>query len=367
MVLFWLALGVLCGLCAFLAILLVIADRIVNNYGIRTIRVNGGEKTLQVQGGDTLLGALGSHGLFIPSACGGRGSCGLCKLKIARGGGPLLPTEEPHLSAAERTAGVRLSCQVKVREDLDIEVPRELFSIRSYRARVVALDPLTWDIRRLRLELLEPPEIAFTPGQYIQLQVPAYGDNPDPVYRAYSMASDAADTRHVDLIIRLVPKGICTTWVFTRLKVGEELAFNGPYGDFHLRDDGREAIFIAGGSGMAPFVSMLADMRHRQDPRRCRYFFGAKARRDLFLLDDMHACEQALPAFQFVPALSEPQPDDAWNGERGLITDVVGRHCTDLGNAEAYLCGSPGMIDACIKVLTAKGLAADRIFFDKFA
>jgi Na+-transporting NADH:ubiquinone oxidoreductase subunit F len=367
MAFFWIALGVLCGTCALLAALLVLADRLVNRYGPCRIRLNGGEREFTLPGGDTLLTALGSQGLFIPSACGGRGSCGLCKLKVTRGGGPLLPTEEPHLTPAERAAGVRLSCQVKVREDLDVVVPRELFSIRSYRARVIALEPLTWDIRRLRLELLEPPAMRFTPGQYIQLQTPVYGPNPDPVYRAYSLASDAADERHADLIIRLVPNGICTTWVFTRLRVGEEVLFNGPYGDFRLQDSAREAIFIAGGSGMAPFVSILADMRRRADPRRCRYFFGARAARDLFLVEDMRACEQALPDFRFIPALSEPAPGDAWTGEQGLITDVVGRHCPDAGEAEAYLCGSPGMIDACIRVLTRNGLPAARIFYDKFA
>jgi Na+-transporting NADH:ubiquinone oxidoreductase subunit F len=365
--LFLTAILALCGLCGALAALLVIADRIVNNYGTRKLRINNGEREFEVQGGSTVLSALSQQKLFIPSACGGRGSCGLCKLVITRGGGPLLPTEEPHLSVAERAANVRLSCQVKIREDMDVEIPRHLFAIKSYRARVVQLDPLTYDIRRLRLELLEPETIDFVPGQYVQLETPVYGKNPEPVYRAYSLATPVDDKRHVDLIIRLVPNGICTTWVFTLLKVGTEVKLNGPYGDFRLSESEREMIFIAGGSGMAPFVSMLSDLQKRHSTRRCRYFFGARARRDLFCLEEMLAYEKVLPNFRFIPALSQPQAQDQWDGETGLITQVVERHCPDGSNQEAYLCGSPGMIDACVKVLTAKGVPADRIFFDKFA
>ncbi|OGV78681.1 MAG: oxidoreductase [Lentisphaerae bacterium RIFOXYB12_FULL_65_16] len=366
-VLFWVAVGALCALCGVLAALLVVADRVLNNYGTRTIRINGGEKTIVGPGGETLLSLLGSEKLFIPSACGGRGSCGLCKLKVTRGGGSLLPTEEPHLSNAERAAGTRLACQLKVREDMDIEVPRHLFAIRQFRARVAALEPLTYDIKRLRLELLDPETISFVPGQYVQLQTPVYGKNPDPVYRAYSIASDPTADRHLDLIIRLVPNGICTTWVFTLLKVGDEVRLNGPYGEFRLHDTEHEMIFIAGGSGMAPFLSFLAELQRQQSRRRIRYFFGARAVRDLFLLERLREFEKNLADFRFIPALSEPQPGDNWDGERGLITDVVGRHYPDCADKEAYLCGSPGMCDACVKVLTQHGLPADRISFDKFA
>ncbi len=363
---FFLPVAILCAICGVLALLLVIADGIVNDYGVCTISVNDGERVLEAQGGDSLLSVLGQEQIFIPSACGGRGSCGLCKLKVLDGGGPLLPTEEPHLTDSDRTESFRLSCQVKVRGDMQIEIPPELFSIRQYTAKVVALDSLTHDIKFVRLELVDPETIEFIPGQYVQLEAPPYAKSPESVYRAYSIASDTRDLHHLELIIRLVPNGICTTWVFEYLKVGDMVTFNGPYGDFQIQDTDAEMIFIAGGSGMAPFRSFLTDFTRRNVARRCRYFFGAVQARDMFYLDEMAAYEAALPDFHFIPALSAPADGDAWAGETGLVTDVVAQHCPDCSASEAYLCGSPGMIDACVKVLTSKGLPEDRIYYDKF-
>lgn len=367
MPLFFTAVGALCAICGVLAALLVLADRYVNDYGECRIRINGGDREMTVTGGETLLGTLGRESLFIPSACGGRGSCGLCKLKVHSGAPPLLPTEEPHLTSEEITENVRLSCQIKVRENMDIEIPPELFSIREYRATVASLEDLTHDIKCLRMELLDPETIDLIPGQYVQLQAPAYAKTPEPVYRAYSVSSDVRDTRHVELIIRLVPDGICTTWVFEHLSEGDEVLFNGPYGDFRLQESERDMVFVAGGSGMAPFLSILADMKHRNSQRNCTYFFGAVAKRDLFCLDTMKQFEQDLPNFTFVPCLSQPAEDDEWDGETGLVTDVLARHFPDLSEHEGYLCGSPGMIDAAVAVMTKNGMAEDRIFYDKFA
>lgn len=364
---FFLAVGTLCGICAVLAFLLMIADRYLNNYGVCRVSINGGERVLEVDGGSSILTALSAEKIFIPSACGGRGSCGLCKLRATRGGGPILPTEEPHLTAAEIKDEVRLSCQVKLREDIDIEIPEELFLIREYKACAAEIIDCTHDIKRLRMELIEPETISFSPGVYVQLQAPPYAKSSESVYRAYSVASDPRDTRHVDLLIRRVPNGICTTWVFDYLAEGDEVTFNGPYGDFRLQESAAEAIFIAGGSGMAPFCSILADMEHRGDARRTRCFFGAVSRRDMFYIDEMAHYEEELPDFRFIPALSGPTEEDSWQGETGLITEVVGRHYKDCSKMEAYLCGSPGMIDACIRVLSEKGMPEDQIFYDKFA
>ena len=357
----------LTAMCGFLAALLVVADRTVNNYGTCKITIND-DKEIETTGGQSLLSALGGEKIFIPSACGGRGSCGLCKLQVHSGAPQILPTEEPHLTDDEIKENVRLSCQLKVREDMEIEIPEELFSIQEFQARVTDIEDLTADIKRLELTLLDPETISFTPGKYIQLQAPAYGKNSDPVYRAYSLASDPRKQDRVEIIVRLVPDGICTTWVFEILEQNDNVIFNGPYGDFQLNyDSDREMIFIAGGSGMAPFCSILDDMKHRQIDRRTNYFFGAKTEGDLFYLDRMKEYEKELANFHFVPALSEPAPEDNWDGETGLITDVVGSHYDDCSDKEAYLCGSPGMIDACIKVLTDRGLQEDRIFYDKFA
>jgi Na+-transporting NADH:ubiquinone oxidoreductase subunit F len=355
------------GVSAVLSVLLVLADRYLNSYGPCKIDINDGAQELDIEGGESLLGTLGNNKLFIPSACGGRGSCGLCKLKIHSGGGPLLPTEEPHLSDAETKANVRLCCQVKVREDMKIEIPEELFSIREFEGTVEKLETLTYDIKLVRIRLDEPDEVNIVAGQYMQLECPPYKLSAEAVYRAYSMATDPMDTNHVDFIIRLVPDGICTTWVFEHLKEGDKVRMNGPYGDFRIHEGDCEMVFIAGGSGMAPFLSMLADMKRTQNPRRTRFFFGARAIKDLFYVEKMRQYEKELPDFKFIPALSAPDPDDQWDGEMGLITDVVGRHYEDCGGKQAYLCGSPGMCDACVAVLEERGLPEDGVYFDKFA
>ena len=207
----------------------------------------------------------------------------------------------------------------------------------------------------------------FRAGKYIQFVVPAYELTPDPVYRAYSISSAPSRRNTIELEIRLVPNGICTTYVFQHLRVGDPVTINGPYGEFYLRDSDRDIIFVAGGSGMAPIKSILLDMAEKGIRRKATYFFGARSARDLFLVEEMRALEKQLPDFQFVPALSAPAPEDRWEGETGLITEVLDRRFQHLDHHEAYLCGSPGMIDASVKVLRSKGLPEELIFYDKFA
>lgn len=349
-----------------LALLMVIADATVGNYGVVKISIND-KKELEVLGGQPLLKALNNEGVFIPSACGGRGSCGLCKVQVLEGGGNYLPTELPWISEEERRDNIRLSCQFKVKNDVSIKIPEELFSVRQFTTTVESIRDLTHDIKEVRLKLKEPPEIEMKAGQFIQFQVPEYELTDEPVYRAYSMASVPSDTTHIELEIRLVPNGICTTYVHKHLKEGDTVMVNGPYGEFFLRDTDRDIICIAGGSGMAPLKSILLDMAEHESPRKIRYFFGARTGKDLFLLDEMKELEERLSDFTFIPALSEPQPEDNWSGETGLITDVVRRMTENAAEAEAYLCGSPGMIDACIKVLQELGMPEERIYYDKFA
>lgn len=356
----------MCAITSLLAVVMVIADATIANYGDVAITIND-EKSFTVEGGRTLLSTLKDEEVFIPSACGGRGSCGLCKLKVLDGAGEPLPTETPWLSPEELTDKVRLSCQVKVKSDMRIEVPEALFNVKQYQAEVSALRDLTHDIKEVRLKLVKPGEISFTAGQFIQFEVPAYELTDEPVYRAYSMASSPAAPGEVELEIRYVPTGICTTYVHQHLTTGDAITINGPYGDFYLRDTDRDIIFIAGGSGMAPIKSILHEMERSASLRKVRYFFGARSERDLFLVDEMKTLEDTLADFRFIPGLSEPAPEDNWDGETGLITEIVGRHTTDASEMEAYLCGSPLMIDACVKVLIEKGMPEDRIYFDKFA
>jgi Na+-transporting NADH:ubiquinone oxidoreductase subunit F len=364
---FWVTIAAFCGLATLLAVLMVIADNTIANYGEVKITVNG-SKDYTVPGGRPLLATLAEQKLFIPSACGGRGSCGLCKVKVESGIGDYLATELPWITAEEKADNIRLSCQVKAKKDLAIRIPEELFNVREYRTEVASIRDLTHDIKEVTLKLVEPAEIAARAGQYIQFQVPEYELSPESVYRAYSLSSPPSRKDSVELEIRLVPNGICTTYVHHYLKVGDRVTINGPYGEFYLRDSEREIVFIAGGSGMAPIKAILMDMAEKRISRRARYFFGARSKRDLFLVEAMRELEGKLPAFRYIPALSEPAPEDDWDGESGLITDVLNRNLEGRGdNLEAYLCGSPGMIDACVKVLTANGVPEELIYYDKFA
>ncbi len=354
------------ALSAVLAVIMIFADATIANYGEVKITINK-EKEYTVDGGKTLLSSLKEQEIFIPSACGGRGSCGLCKVKAVDGFGQYLPTELPWIEEDERKENIRLSCQVKVKNDMEIQIPEELFNVKMFTAKVVSLRDLTYDIKELRLDLIEPAEIEYTPGQFVQLEVPPYELTDEPVYRAYSMSSVPSNPKQVELEVRLVPNGICTTYVHEYMQEGDEVTFNGPYGDFHLRETDRDIYFIAGGSGHAPIKSILYNMVESQNPRKAMYFFGARSKADLFLVEETRELEKKLPHFEYVPALSDPKPEDKWDGELGLITDVLDRRVPSIDNAEAYLCGSPGMIDACIAVLTKKGMPEELIYFDKFA
>ncbi len=349
---------------AVLAAVVVAAERVLRNYGPCEIEVNG-SRTFTVQGGGSLLAALGSDGIFIPSACGGRGTCGYCKVKVLEGGGPIAPVEEPYLEPAERKMGVRLSCQVRVRNALRIVIPPELLAIREYACPCTRIRDLTHDIREFRLELPAAADFAYRPGQYVQLLAPAYGGN-DDVYRAYSIASDPAAGNVIELVIRLVPGGICSTWCFEQLREGQTVQINGPYGQFGLTDSSAPMIFVAGGSGMAPMRCLLHHLKNTASPRPVTFFFGANFVKELFYLDDMAAFEKALPQFRFVPVVAHPDADERWEGETGLVTQALERQFHDASGHEGYLCGSPGMIDAAVAVLRKLGIPENRIFFDKF-
>jgi Na+-transporting NADH:ubiquinone oxidoreductase subunit F len=334
--------------------------------GEHTITVNG-NVTFPAKADSSLFASLRGAGIPIPTVCGGRGRCGRCRVKVPSGGGSLTDAERRHLSKEEIAQDARLSCQVRIREDVSVDLPEELFRVRHYRGRCEQIRSLTHDIKLVRIGLLEPDSMDFTAGQYIQLEAPAYGDNPEPVYRTFSMASPPGVRNAVELIIRLMPHGVCTTWVHNILAEGDEAAFSGPYGDFHLRDTDRDVILIAGGSGLSPMRSILKDMADKKNDRRTVLYFGALAKRDVYLTEELDELREALPNFDYTVALSAPDETDEWNGERGLITEVLERREPDASEKEVYACGSPGMIDACIGTLTGMGVPEERIYFDKFA
>lgn len=362
---FLISVGTMCAISTVLAILMVIAESTIGNYGEVTVTIND-EKKIKADGGKSLLNTLKEGKVFIPSACGGRGSCGLCKCKVTGGAGDVLPTELPWLSDEERADHVRLSCQLKVKQDMQLEIDPELLYVKEFRARVTDITDLTHDIKQLTLTLEEPNHIDFKAGQFMQIETPEYELSDEPVYRAYSLSSSPSQHNTIEMEVRLVPDGICTTYVHRHLKEGDTMTVNGPYGSFHLSDTDAPIICIAGGSGMAPIKSILIDMKEQNVKRKAMYFFGARTKRDLFLLDEMKQLESELFDFKFVPALSEPEASDNWEGETGLITEVVDRHTTDASQMEAYLCGSPFMIDACVAVLTKNGMPEENIFYDKF-
>lgn len=355
---------------ALLALLLVFAERVITNYGEVTIDVNEGTKKISIRGGATLLETLTEQKLFIPSACGGRGTCGYCKVKVLKGAGPFLATEEGFIDSTERTQGMRLSCQVKVRNDIKIEIPEELLTIREYQTTCEKITDLTYDIKQFNLKLIETQNMNYKPGQYVQVLAPAYEKSNDEVYRAYSISSNPANTSRLELIIRRVPNGICTTYLFDYLKQGNKLRVNGPYGHFYLRDTQAPIIFIAGGSGIAPIKCMLHHMKNTENKRKAIFFFGVRTTKDLFLVDEMKDFEKSLHDFTYVPVLSQPEEDAHWKGTTGWVTTASAEYLkkqSDAKDYEAYLCGSPGMIDAAIKVLLEAGIPEERHYYDKFA
>lgn len=296
------------------------------------------------------------------------GGCGSCKALIVDGEVDQSTASSFALMDFEREQGYALLCSSYPLSDIVIDISDyaedELLSaapIQAYQAEVRGITPLTHDIRGLQLRLVEPATISFKAGQYVDLLVPGANE-----WRSYSMANPPSRSGEIELMIKLMPGGLFSTYVTEQLKVGDRLTLQGPYGNFHLRDTGKPALFIAGGSGMAPILALLCDMAEKQDSRSVTYFYGARARRDLFQLDELQELERQLPHFRFLPALSEPLPDDAWEGERGLITEVVQRHMPDLRNLEAYMCGPTAMIDAALALLTKRGMKESEIFYDKF-
>lgn len=362
---FWTVLSV-AAIAGGLAAIISIAEYFLNNYGDCKIDINNGKRVLTVKGGSSLLSSLAGEKIFIPSACGGKATCGLCKLAVLEGAGPVLPTEQPYLSPDELSRNMRLSCQIKVKKDLRILIPEELFNIREYVSKVQEIQQLTHDIKFVRLSLQEPDNISFKAGQYVQFYTVPYGKVKETVFRAYSMASKPSDSNAVELIIRQVPQGICTTYVHTSLKVGDTVKLSGPYGEFYVRGKTSQIIMIAGGSGLAPMRSIILDTLERGQDLQMTLYFGAVTRRDLYYVEFFRDLAEKHANFNFVPVLSAPLPEDKWDGEIGLITESVDRHVPDAVDREAYLCGSPGMINACLNVLHKKGFTDDMIYYDKF-
>ncbi len=344
-----------------LAIVLVVAEKFLVTYGECKITINK-EKMLTVNGGNTLLNYFAENKIFVPSACGGKATCGYCKVEVLSGGGRILPTEEVFIPRQDRIKGIRLACQVKVKNDIDVLISPDLLEAKEIKVTVFKITDLTSDIKYIILKLDDPPSIKFKPGQYVQFKIPETDE-----FRAYSIASSPLQGNIIELVVRLVPGGMCSTYIHEALDLYDQITLTGPFGEFYLREDSdRDIICIGGGCGMAPIRSILLHLKEKNMPRKVMYFFGARSKLDLFFTEELNELERNFSNFKYIPALSEPKPQDNWIGETGLITQVVERIMPEGSNQEAYLCGPPPMIDASIKVLTKKGIREIHIYYDKF-
>jgi len=350
------------GLTTALAAMLMIAERLLINYGICKLDINAGEKPLEVVGGQTLLASLYANEIFIPSACGGKGTCGHCKITIISGGGPVLPTETPLLTRKEIRSNVRLACQVKIREDIYVRIPEDLLNVRMFTTTVEGSVDLTYDMKEIRLRLDDPPDISHRPGQYVQVQAPS----PDgPVFRAYSISSPVYEPSIVQLVVRLVPGGIGSTYLHN-VKPGDTVFFTGPYGEFWLSEDPSvEIICVGGGCGIAPIRNIVYTLYERWPDRACWLFFGCRATRDVFYLEEFEELAKKHPNFHVVYALSDKLgEDEKWDGETGFIHLSVDKYLEPGIRRQAFLCGPPLMIEAVTSVLKEKGTSD--IFYDEF-
>lgn len=352
------------GLVVVLAIVLMVAERFLVNYGVCKLDINAGEKPLEVDGGQTLLSSLYANDIFIPSACGGKGSCGHCKIVVTEGGGPLLPTETPYLTRKEVKSDVRLACQVKVREDIYVRIPSDMLNVRLFESTVEYIRDLTHDIKEVRFNISNGDEISQRPGQYIQVQAPS----PDgPVFRAYSISSPYYDKNSVELMVRLVEGGIGSTYIHN-LEAGDPVSFTGPYGEFYLNDEPEtEIVCVGGGCGMAPMKNIIYSVYEKWPERICWLFFGCRTQEDIFYLEEFKKIAAKHPSFKLIYALSDVAADDpSWDGETGFVHLAADKHLEPGIKRQAFLCGPPPMIDAVTVVLKEKGIAPDDIFYDEF-
>jgi propane monooxygenase reductase subunit len=324
---------------------------------------------IEVDEEQTVLRAAAEQGIMLMHGCK-EGQCASCKSFVLDGDDIELDKYSTFaLPDYERDEGFTLLCRAHVYEDVTIELLnfdedmiRSGLPIQQAVAEVVAITPVTHDMRHVVLKLIEPAEIKFFPGQYMDISVPGT----DQV-RSFSMANTSSRDRLLEFVIKVYPDGLFSHFLDTKVQVGDRLELSGPFGVFTLREgDDVDLIFVGGGAGMAPILALLRSMVERGINRRATYYYGARGRRDLCFEKELRGLEETLPNFRYVPALSEPADGDGWEGETGLITDVVARYETDLSRAHAYVCGPPPMVEAALPLLERLGVAEKRIYYDKF-
>jgi Na+-transporting NADH:ubiquinone oxidoreductase subunit F len=420
---FLLGISIFSGIILSLVFLLYIVEKKVVDASDCQVLINGDqEKSPTVSSGTTLLTVLSDAGVFLPSACGGGGTCAMCKVTVLEGAGEALPTELPHLNLNERKNNVRLGCQVKVKSDMKIQIPDEIFSIKKYECEVVSNHSVASFIKEFVVKLPDGEKLDFEAGGYIQLDVPecsiefnqidnsphpedpAGPDkfkqewdkfklrdlkmvNEDPLFRAYSMASHPAEGNIVMLNVRIatppwdrskngwmdVNPGVCSSYIFD-LKPGDKVTLSGPYGDFFIKDTDEEMCYIGGGAGMAPMRSHLFHLFHTlKTGRKVSFWYGGRSKRELFYVDQFRDIEKKFSNFTFNIVLSEPLPEDNWTekeGYTGFVHNAVIDHYLSKHDApediEFYFCGPPMMNQAVLKMCDDWGIPPENVAFDDF-
>ena len=403
---------IILGIAMFTAIVLVLAivilfakSKLVNSGDI-TIEINEDpSKAIKLPAGGKLLGALASEGIFLSSACGGGGSCGQCKVKVLHGGGDILPTELSHISKKEAKEGWRLSCQVNVKTDMEVEVEPEIFGVKKWECTVISNDNKATFIKELKLAIPEGEEVPFRAGGYIQIEaephIVKYSDFDvpqeyredwdkfnlfryvskvdEPITRAYSMASYPEEKGIIMLNVRIAtpppknpdaPPGQMSSYIWS-LKPGDKVTISGPFGEFFAKETDAEMVFVGGGAGMAPMRSHIFDQLKRlHSKRKMTYWYGARSKREMFYVEDFDGLQAENDNFKWHVALSDPLPEDNWDGYTGFIHNVLYENKLKDHEApedcEYYMCGPPMMNAAVIGMLKNLGVEDDNILLDDF-
>ena len=403
-----LSITVFTGLVLVLVLILNFAESKLLPQGDVTIEINGDtDKNIVTRPGGTLLSALAGQSVFLPSACGGGGTCAMCECQVMEGGGEILPTETGHISRNKAKDSWRLACQVKIKQDMKIHVPDEIFSIQKWEATVESNNNVATFIKELVLNLPEGENLNFQAGGYIQIDIPEYHNltfsdfdiekeyhpdwdqykiwdliahNEEPVFRAYSMANHPAEGNRVMLNVRIAtpppplwneaPPGLASSYIFN-LKPGDKVTISGPYGEFFIKDSEREMVYIGGGAGMAPMRSHLFHLfQTLKTGRQVSFWYGARSVREMFYDEHFKDIEKKFPNFTYNVALSEPMEEDNWSGYKGFIHQVLHdeylmKH-DDPTEIEYYMCGPPPMINACDNMLDSLGVDKEMIAYDSF-
>ena len=391
---------------ALVAVIIGARSKLVST-GDVSIEINGDSSNpIVVPAGSKLLQTLAENKIFLSSACGGGGTCSQCKCVVLDGGGSILPTEESHFNSREKNEGWRLSCQVPVKSDMKIEVPEEIFGVKEWECEVISNDNVATFIKELVLKLPEGEEVNFKAGGYVQLEAPAYSDldyksfdvaseyredwdkfkiwdnvaqNSEPIIRAYSMANYPQEKGVLKFNIRVaspppgstdIPPGVMSSWTFN-LKAGDKVRVFGPFGEFFAKKSSAEMVFIGGGAGMAPMRAHIFDQLLRINTnRKITFWYGARSLKEMFYVDEFNELAKKYDNFEWHVALSDPLPEDDWNGDTGFIHNVLYenylKHHEAPEDCEFYMCGPPMMNKAVIDLLVNLGVEPENIALDDF-